>query len=73
MVTGYEADFYRQFGQTAKDLHRIAFATEGIVVMLKQLVELKKSKLVGQNIKVGGTCPYCHEIIKDKNHYCDFG
>jgi hypothetical protein len=23
--------------------------------------------------KVGDECPYCHEKIKSKNHYCDYG
>ena len=39
MVTGYEADFYRQFAAMTKDVHRIAFATEGVVVTLEKLVK----------------------------------
>ena len=39
MVTGYEADFYRQFATMTKDVHRIAFATEGVVVTLEKLVK----------------------------------
>ena len=39
MTTGYEADFYRQFAVMTKDVHRIAFATEGVVVTLEKLVK----------------------------------
>ena len=46
MVTGYEADFYRQFAQSTKSLERLAYATEGLVVkidaMLKVLETLVK-------------------------------
>jgi len=37
LVTGYEADFYRQFGLATKALIKIA-------VELEKLVELKKSE-----------------------------
>ena len=27
----------------------------------------------GTKYGIGDECPYCHEKIKSKNHYCDYG
>ena len=57
MVTGYEADFYRQFAQSTKTLERLAYATEGLVVkidamlkVLERLVKLKESESVAKDL-----------------------
>ena len=50
MVTGYEADFYRQFATMTKDVHRIAFATEGVVVTLEKLVKQLEENNVSRDL-----------------------
>ena len=50
MTTGYEADFYRQFAVMTKDVHRIAFATEGVVVTLEKLVKQLEENIVSRDL-----------------------
>jgi len=50
MTTGYEADFYRQFAVMTKDVHRIAFATEGVVVTLEKLVKQLEENNVSRDL-----------------------
>ena len=50
MVTGFEQNFYRQFAVMTKDVHRIAFATEGVVVTLEKLVKQLEENNVSRDL-----------------------
>ena len=70
MVTGYEADFYRQFAAMTKDVHRIAFATEGIVVMLKKNNENNVSvDIEGVETTLVGAIQELTDAVRETGNY----